>query len=97
MAHRIGRFCCRAGRSSHICTGTCSLLRAMSAKCSQITHGDVKASNVLVREGKSGWEACISDFGTTATALSVRAIAPIMRAAETLFAAGRRLRCGRHR
>jgi hypothetical protein len=62
----------------------------MCAECSQIVHCDVKAPNVLVRwvEVEGGWEACISDFGTTTTAFSVRALAPIMRPAEALFLAG---------
>ncbi len=43
----------------------------MCAECSQIVHRDVKAPNVLLREVESRWDVCISDFGTTAAALSM--------------------------
>jgi serine/threonine protein kinase len=41
----------------------------MCAGCSQIVHRDVKAPNVLLREGESRWDVCISDFGTAACCL----------------------------
>ena len=44
---------------------------AMCGECSQIVHRDVKAPNVLLREVESRWDVCISDFGTTAAALSM--------------------------
>ncbi len=59
------------GIPDHVCTRTAPSFGAMCAECSQIVHRDVKAPNVLLREVESRWDVCISDFGTTAAALSM--------------------------
>ena len=59
----------RVRRSDHVCPGTLARPSAMCAECSQIVHRDVKAPNVLLREGASRWDVCISDFGTAACCL----------------------------